>query len=162
MSLESPAIIYMRLLTARDMWRSVNVTPLEGAVYRVEGPMPVGEEWEFFPGTLVECKWKKFADGEHRLIAAGPAPTFRSAFAEQRRRSAGLAAGTLPLIVATDWLPRTTDGSFEALPQFLVGAGLALVSLGGLVWLKPSSLTAKWMLRSMLGSGILFGLVALG
>lgn len=91
------ATIYMPLLNeGADAWRPVEVTPLQGAVYRVEGPMPTGEEWEFAPGTIVECKWKEFGGGQHRLIAAGPAPTVRSEFTNYYKRMAGLLVATSP------------------------------------------------------------------
>lgn len=51
-----------------DVWRPVEITPLYGGVYRVEGVMPAGEEWAFPPGIPVEVKWKTFSDGEKRLI----------------------------------------------------------------------------------------------
>ena len=153
--IEGMVTIYMPLLNeGTDAWRLVQVTPLEGAVYRVEGPMPDGEQWEFAPGTLVQCRWKKFSDGEDKLIAAGPAPTIWSAFSDQYKRTAGLVLGILPLIVAMQWLPRAPDGQSEPVPLLLTGICLALVSIVLMIWLKPTSLTGKWTLRSALGYGI--------
>lgn len=156
------ATIYMPLLNeGTDVWRPVEVTPLQGAVYRVEGPMPADEEWEFVPGTIVQCQWKKFSDGEDGLIAAGPAPTIRSEFADHYKRMAGLLAGSLPLFFAMHWLPRTAQGTPEPAPLFLAGLGLTLASIIGIVWLKPRHLTARWALRSALGFGILSCLMSL-
>jgi hypothetical protein len=61
--------MHMPLLNeAADVWRPVEVTPLVGGVYRVEGIMPADEEWAFPPGTVVDVKWRTFSDGEKRLI----------------------------------------------------------------------------------------------
>lgn len=117
------ATIYMPLLNeGTDVWRPVEVTPLEGALYRVEGEMPSDEEWEFVPGTLVQCEWKRFSDGAHRLIAAGAAPTIGSEFSDHYKRMAGLGVGTLPLFVAMEWLPRGPEGTPE--PTLMHGADL--------------------------------------
>ena len=65
--------MHMPLLNeSTDVWRPVEVTPVYGGVYRVEGPRPAGEEWKFAPGTVVNCKWKLF-ENEKRLVPTGPA-----------------------------------------------------------------------------------------
>jgi len=145
-----------------DAWRPVEVTPLQGAVYRVEGSQPDDEEWEFKPGTLVEVEWRRFSNGEVKLIPAGPAPTVRSAFSEHYKRSAGLVMGAMPFLLLINKLPRTSEGPPETLPLLLVCAGLGVVALGGLMWLKPRSLLARWALYSALGSGVLLSLMAFG
>jgi hypothetical protein len=156
------ATIYMPLLNdGTDVWRPVEVTPLQSALYRVEGEMPSNEEWEFAPGTIVQCEWKKFSDGEHRLIAAGVAPTVGSEFRDQYKRIAGIITGFLPFFAAMEWLRRGSEGTPEPLPQLLVGAGLGLGALAGMVWLKPRHLTLKWTLWSGLGFGLLFCLMSL-
>ena len=63
------ATMHMPLMNeGTDVWRPVEVTPLYGGVYRVEGIMPNDEEWAFPPGTVVDVKWKTFSDGGKRLI----------------------------------------------------------------------------------------------
>ena len=147
-------------------WRPVEVTPLHddvaGAVYRVEGPMPEGEDWEFGPGSIVQARWKKFGDGEHRLILAGSAPiSIRSVFADHYKRTAGVLAGVLPWFVAMMWLPRAPEGHAQSVPLLLSGASMVLVSVCGLIWLKPQSLIGKSALRSGLGFGVLACLASL-
>ncbi len=155
-------VIQMPLLNeGTDVWRSVEVTPLYGAVYRVEGSQSYDEEWAYPPGTLVECKWKKFSDGEHKLIAAGPAPTTRSMLSDHYKRMAGLIAGALPFFLATQQLPRTFEGTPEPLPLLVTCAILGAVAVGLLVWLKPNAMAAKWTLYSTVGCSAMFAFMAL-
>lgn len=144
-----------------DVWRPVEVTPLQGAVYRVEGPQPDDEEWEFAPGTLIVCKWKKFSDGDYKLIPAAPAPTVRSSFLDHYKRTVGMAVGTLPLLLVVERLPRTSQGIPESHPLFLVSAGFASGALVALICLKPKRLAARWMVYSTLGTGIFMTFMAL-
>lgn len=76
----SPMVkMYMPLLNeSTEVWRPVEVTPVYGAAYRVEGPMPADEEWAFAPGTFVNCRWRTFADGDQRLVPTRDAwPPYR-------------------------------------------------------------------------------------
>ncbi len=33
------------------------------SAYRIIGPVPVGEVWNFAPGAIVPCEWKSFEGG---------------------------------------------------------------------------------------------------
>jgi hypothetical protein len=62
--------VYVRLLDeGTDVWRPVLATPL-GDMYRLEGPKPDDERWQFEPGALVRCTERRF-EGElvDRLVA---------------------------------------------------------------------------------------------
>jgi hypothetical protein len=144
-----------------DVWRPVEVTPLAGAVYRVEGPQPDDETWEFEPGTLVECKWKKFSDGELKLVPARRAPTVQSSLADHYKSMTGMAVGAAPALLVMQQLPRTPDGLPEPLPLFLSCAGLVVAATGALIWVKPKPLIVKWALYSAIGSGLFLGMITL-
>jgi hypothetical protein len=47
---------------AVDVWRPVEAER-EGDLYRILGPIPDGEAWEFEPGSLVRCETRELADG---------------------------------------------------------------------------------------------------
>ena len=133
-----------------DAWRPVEVTPLEGALYRVEGPMPANEVWEFGPGTLVTCKWKKF-NGEDRLVPVGEARISVGAIiVDHHKRAAGLLLTTTLFVTVMSQLPVAPEGHVKPLPVFVMCALVALVSIVGLIWWKPRSLTVKWALGSAL------------
>lgn len=74
--------MYMPLLNeGTDVWRPVEVTPLYGGVYRVEGTVPADEEWAFPPGTIVDVQWKAFSDGKTWLIPTQASyPPLRKSF----------------------------------------------------------------------------------
>lgn len=154
--------MHMPLLNeATDVWRAVEVTPLEGAIYRVEGPMPPDEEWEFVPGALVTCRWKTFSDGEQKLIPTGQASTRLGAvLTDYFKRVVGLIPTTLIMVAMIEWLPRAPEGHTQAVPLFLAGAGIILASVVAMRWLRPRSLAAKWTLGWVLGFGILFCLAS--
>lgn len=154
--------LYMPILNEHgDAWRPVEVTPLEGAVYRVEGPMPADEQWAFPPGTLVAVSWKVSADGEQRLIPTGLAPTIRSEMANHYKRMAGLALGVLLFFSAMEILPRAPHGEPEPVPLLIVTAAMVLMSVVGLIWLRPRALIFQWGLWSALGFASLFCLISL-
>lgn len=154
--------VFMPLLNeGTDVWRPVEVTPHDGASYRVDGPMPPDEAWEFTPGSLIKCRWKKFGDGEHRLIPVGSAWTVSSALGDHLRRSAGISIGSLPLIAAVGWLPRGPEGRTEIVPVLLTSTVWTLIAVITLIWLKPRALFGKSAIWSMLGFAILFCLVGL-
>jgi hypothetical protein len=142
-----------------DVWRPVKVTPLEGAVYRVEGPQADDEEWEFEPGTLIEVKWRTFSNGEVMLVPAGPVTTVGSIFSDHYKRSAGMVMGVAPVFVLMGKLPRSSDGTPERLPLLLACAGLSVLVIGCFFWLKPRSLVAKWGLYSALASAVLMSIL---
>lgn len=62
--------IYMPLLNeGTPCARPVEATRERDDQYRVEGPVPADEEWEFGPGTMVVCEWTTFDDGQEGLLA---------------------------------------------------------------------------------------------
>jgi hypothetical protein len=143
--------MYMPLLGAgENSWRPVEVTPLEGAFYRVEGPMPVDETWTFVPGTLVTVEWRRFG-GEDRLVPVGEASSSVSAALNHHyKRMAGLLLTTVTWFGLTSWLPRAPEGHFELVPFFIINAMLALAAIAGMIWWKPSSVTWRWALSTAL------------
>ena len=143
-----------------DAWRPVQVTPLTGALYRVEGPMPADEKWQYPPGSLISIHWKRFPDGARRLVPTGLATT-RAAFVDYYGRTAGLALGALPYVVALNSLvPRTTEGRPEPVP-FLISSAVLMVGFAtALIGLRPKSMIGRWAAWLGFGIGALFCLLA--
>lgn len=57
--------IYMPLRNEGiDCWRPVEAEALGAETYRVNGPVPEEEEWEFPPGAIVRCRYRVFANGQ--------------------------------------------------------------------------------------------------
>ena len=68
--IEPVATIYMPLLNeGSPCARPVEAVQERDGCYRVEGPVPDDEEWEFDPGANVVCEWTTFADGQQGLLA---------------------------------------------------------------------------------------------
>ena len=68
--IEAVATIYMPLLNeGTPCARPVQAIHDHDDCYRVEGPVPDDEEWEFDPGATVICEWTTFADGQQGLLA---------------------------------------------------------------------------------------------
>jgi hypothetical protein len=66
--------IYMQLVDeAVEVWRPVEATVMSDNIFRVEGPVPADEEWEFPPGSIVRCKLMTYADGGPWLTAVAVA-----------------------------------------------------------------------------------------
>ena len=66
--------------------------------------MPADEEWEFVPGTLVDCKWKMF-DGERRLVPTGPAfPTPKQKLLQAAIYIGVLIVSGAPLTTSLNWI----------------------------------------------------------
>ena len=66
------ATIYVYLLNeGTDSWRPSNAVQVGPKTYRLEPDKydPEDEEWEFTPGTIVECEPKMFQSGETALVA---------------------------------------------------------------------------------------------
>ena len=155
------ATVFMPLVKeGPDTWRPVEVTPLEGAAYRVEGPMPDGEIWQFAPGSLIQIKWKNCEDGERRLIPTGLAPTGRSMLANYLRFNVGIWIGIFPLLLILDRLPRQPEGPPETMPALLVSMLWASLAALALVIYKPKALVPKWMALSALCLGVLISLLS--
>jgi len=143
-----------------DAYRPVEVKPLTGGGYLIEGPMPADEKWAYTPGTVVKVKWKRFADGEHKLVPTGPA-TVAAEIADHAKRMLALSTVGAVILLIMAWSPRGPDGVIEPLPLFLMGTGLAVAAVAGMIWLKPRSYVMKWTLWLALGFGVLFSLVTL-
>jgi hypothetical protein len=62
--------IFVRLLNdGTECWRPVSAKETDHGVFEILGIMPVGEDWQFAPGTRVRCQPKRFADGSTAQIA---------------------------------------------------------------------------------------------
>ena len=66
------AILYMRLMggTEDGNYRPVDVEVLEGGLYRVLGPAPEDESWQFAPGVTVRAEYQQFTSGGALCAAA--------------------------------------------------------------------------------------------
>lgn len=64
------ATIYVALLEeGTDVWRPVAAVPLGGNRFRLSGPTPEDEIWEYRPGDAVVAELRTFADTESGLVA---------------------------------------------------------------------------------------------
>ena len=52
-----------------DVWRTVVAERVGPALFRLIGPVPEGESWEFLPGEVVRCEERVFAGGLRGLVA---------------------------------------------------------------------------------------------
>jgi len=63
--------IYMPLLDeGTDVWAPVQAERLSSGRYRVLGPMPDHETWQFEPGCIVLVEERRFTSGTRGLAAA--------------------------------------------------------------------------------------------
>lgn len=147
----------MRLLgLSEPVWRTVEVTALADAVYRIEGPMPQGETWQFEPGSLVRLGWRKFEDGQERLVPTSKADSAKGAFSKFLKLNTALILGALPYAVLFSFLPREAGGRIDSPFYFLGCLALILVAAIALVRLKYLPYILKNTLRSNIGFGALF------
>jgi len=68
--------VYVALLDeGTHVWRPVAAERISGELFRLAGPVPRGERWEYQPGELVQCRERLFSGGERGLVAVerGPA-----------------------------------------------------------------------------------------
>ncbi len=56
------------------VWRTAIAVALTHSAYELLGPQPIGEDWQFKPGQVVECQEHIFADGTSGLVAIGALP----------------------------------------------------------------------------------------
>jgi len=64
--------IYMPLLNeGTATWRPVTAERLGPDTFRVLGPKPADEEWEFGPGSVVRGAPRTFDDGKEYVVAVG-------------------------------------------------------------------------------------------
>ena len=62
--------IFVPLLNeGTPVWRPALGEHFNGFVYRLLGPIPPNEEWQFQPGELVSCESRSFQDGKVGLAA---------------------------------------------------------------------------------------------
>ena len=63
--------VYVALLGGEGVavWRPVAAERVGEALYRLDGPVPDGESWQFQPGEVVRCEQRDFADGKQALTA---------------------------------------------------------------------------------------------
>ncbi len=62
--------IYIALLDeGAEVWRPAEAEALPGGLFRILGPVPEEENWEFPPGSLVRCREKRFSDGARGQVA---------------------------------------------------------------------------------------------
>jgi hypothetical protein len=54
------------------VWRPVRAEQLGDGTFRVLGPVPEDEEWEYKPGEVVTAKRRVFDSGEEGLVAERP------------------------------------------------------------------------------------------
>lgn len=73
-SMADTQTIYVALLNERtDVWRPVSADRLNDGAFRVLGPIPDDEEWEFPPGAVVTCERHTFRDGSQKMVAVAVA-----------------------------------------------------------------------------------------
>jgi hypothetical protein len=142
------------LNSAVPAWRRVEVTPLAGGLYRVEGEAESGEEWASKQGELVSLDWHRFEDGEKKLV---PNSTRSSAILGQAAlRILAMLLAIAITLGAIAVLPRDAEGVTQPVPMAIVSLLLALASVAGMIFWRRASFTAKWMLRWGLGWGLLW------
>jgi len=54
---------------AVDVWRPVEAEHLGRDEYRLIGPVPEDEVWEFQPGDVVRCRERGFEGGARGMVA---------------------------------------------------------------------------------------------
>jgi hypothetical protein len=47
----------------RAVWRPVSAERVAPGLFRLGGPVPEGETWEFVPGEVVRCATREFTEG---------------------------------------------------------------------------------------------------
>ena len=62
--------VYVNLLDEGvDVWRPVQADEIGGGCFRLHGPVPETESWQFQPGAIVRCK-ERWLSGGYCLVAA--------------------------------------------------------------------------------------------
>ncbi len=65
-------IVFVALLNEGTVcWRPARAECIRDGVYRLEGPMPEDEEWEFQPNELVRCAMRRDSENEEFLAVIG-------------------------------------------------------------------------------------------
>jgi hypothetical protein len=69
--MDEPCVVYVALLgEGTEVWRPVAAEQVGPDLFRLLGPAPEGESWEFGPGAVVRCRERAFAGGARGLVAA--------------------------------------------------------------------------------------------
>jgi hypothetical protein len=65
------ATIYVAIIGEHgvEAYRPAPADPVGPLIYRLIGPVPEDEAWEFQPGELVLCKDRVFSGGSRGLVA---------------------------------------------------------------------------------------------
>jgi hypothetical protein len=61
-----------------NVWVPVKAEPVIGSLYRVLGPMPEDQEWQFAPDTVVSVTRRLLSDSIDGLAVVGDAPAAQS------------------------------------------------------------------------------------
>jgi hypothetical protein len=65
-----PLTVYVALRNeGTSVWRPVAAELAGRGLYRLIGPIPQGEAWEFQPGEVVRCQERSFAGSVRALVA---------------------------------------------------------------------------------------------
>ncbi len=76
MHIEKPVEIYMRLIGLHhEQWRVAEAVPMGEDLYKVIGPIPDGEQWEFQPGQIVSVEEFVLTLGGYGLLAVSCSKT---------------------------------------------------------------------------------------
>jgi hypothetical protein len=59
------------------VWRPVPAEQVGPGLFRIQGPVPDDETWEFGPGDVVRWAWRLFSGGETQMVAVKRAETMR-------------------------------------------------------------------------------------
>lgn len=71
-----PTDVHVRLLgLGEEQWRIARGIPVGENVYELLGPIPVGEQWEFQPGQIVECEEVVLFLGDYGMLACRALPS---------------------------------------------------------------------------------------
>ena len=69
-TVKSLTTVYVALLDEGvDVWRPVKAESLGKGRYRLVGPVPETEIWQFSPDSIVRCESRQFEDGHSGLVA---------------------------------------------------------------------------------------------
>lgn len=68
--MNGPVYVYVPLLDeGTDVWRPVLAERVAPGLFRLNGPIPEGELWQFQPGEVVRCENRRFSTADDELVA---------------------------------------------------------------------------------------------
>jgi hypothetical protein len=63
-------IVHVALLgEGTVVWRPVAAQPISPGLFRLIGPIPEGERWEFQPDEVVRCERRTLSNGTRAVVA---------------------------------------------------------------------------------------------